>query len=82
MVEQATTWIATSDRSKNPNYLGPLDLDQLSLQIATSEGPSGPNSEYLFMLCDAMRKYGLDDSELFALEEAVQKRLSENSSRR
>jgi cation transport protein ChaC len=75
VVEQATTWIATSDRSKNPNYLGPLDLDQLSAQIAHSRGPSGPNSEYLFMLCEAMRKYALEDSELFALEEAVQKHL-------
>jgi len=77
VVPRAKTWIATPDRQKNPNYLGPLPLDQLSQQIATSRGPSGPNSEYLFMLCEAMREYGLEDDELFELERQVQARLGQ-----
>ena len=75
VVEQAKTWIATSDREKNPNYLGPAPLEELSLQISQSVGPSGPNSEYLFMLCKAMRQYGLEDQEMFDLEKLVQSHL-------
>ena len=63
------------DTEKNPNYLGPLPLSELSAQIASSTGPSGPNSQYLFMLCEAMREYGLHDDDLFELEKQVQSRL-------
>ena len=77
-VEEALTWIATSDRAKNPNYLGPLPLHQLAAQIATCAGPSGPNSEYLFMLCGALREHGLADPLTFELEMQVRKHLGEN----
>ena len=40
-------------------------------QIAAAVGPSGPNAEYLFNLCDAIRSIEVDDPHVFELEEAV-----------
>lgn len=41
----ALTFIATADRSRNPNYLGPAAPAQVAAQIASARGPSGPNYE-------------------------------------
>lgn len=71
----ALTFIATSDRSRNPNYLGPAPLEAIAHQIATSRGPSGPNYEYLFRLADAMRSMSVVDEELFQLEAKVRARM-------
>ena len=46
-VRGALTWIATP---RSENYLGPLPMEELASQIATSRGPSGPNSEFLLSL--------------------------------
>ncbi|KAI3438422.1 hypothetical protein D9Q98_000853 [Chlorella vulgaris] len=67
----ALVYIATSDRSANPNYLGPAPLDDIALQIATSVGPSGPNRDYLFALAASMRRMNVQDEELFLLEAKV-----------
>ncbi|KAI7837330.1 hypothetical protein COHA_008845 [Chlorella ohadii] len=72
---QALTFIATADTSRNPNYLGPAPLEDIAHQIATARGPSGPNWEYLFRLADAMRRFSVQDEELFALEAKVWERL-------
>lgn len=64
----ALTFVATADRAANPNFLGPAPLEEVARQIATARGPSGPNSEYLFRLADAMRGMGVQDEELFVLE--------------
>lgn len=71
----ALTFIATSDRSRNPNYLGPAPLEAIAHQIATCRGPSGPNHEYLFRLADAMRSMNVVDEELFQLEAKVRARM-------
>ncbi|GFR49383.1 hypothetical protein Agub_g11434, partial [Astrephomene gubernaculifera] len=61
----------------NRNYLGPADLGDIAVQIATSKGPSGPNYEYLFKLADAMRTMRIPlDADLHSLEEAVRQELS------
>ena len=40
-------YIGTPD---NPQFTGPLDPQELAEHIWRSQGPSGPNKEYLFML--------------------------------
>ncbi len=38
------------------NYYSPnLTLDQMALHIYQSHGPSGPNTEYLYRLCEALK---------------------------
>ena len=74
-VRGALTWIATP---RSENYLGPLPMEDLASQIATSRGPSGPNSEYLLMLAEALRKHGLEDGELDVLERKVREHLRRN----
>ena len=46
-------YIATEE---NPAFLGPATEAEIALHIAQAEGPSGPNSEYLLLLADALRK--------------------------
>jgi cation transport regulator ChaC len=51
-------YIASSDTTRNTNYLGPASHEELVQQIARSKGPSGPNSEYLLKLSAAMKQVG------------------------
>jgi cation transport regulator ChaC len=55
-------YIASSDTTRNTNYLGPASHEELVQQIARSKGPSGPNSEYLLKLASAMREVGLHNN--------------------
>lgn len=57
----------------NPYFLGPCDINDMASQIASSHGPSGPNSEYLFELAEAMRNVapGVEDTHLYELEKHV-----------
>lgn len=52
-VAAAIAFIASSDRKRNPNYLGPAPLDDIAQQIATAHGPSGPNWQYVYKLAAA-----------------------------
>jgi cation transport regulator ChaC len=56
LVKGALVYIASEDKTKNVNYLGPAPEDVIAKQIATSRGPSGSNCEYLYKLADAMRE--------------------------
>ncbi|KAH4311477.1 gamma-glutamylcyclotransferase [Parastagonospora nodorum] len=42
----------------NPQFLGPQDPDELARKILESNGPSGENKEYLYMLETALRGLG------------------------
>ena len=57
-------------------------LDKLALQIARSVGPSGPNTEYLFNMADALREKNIvtedDDNHLMLLESKVREILENN----
>ena len=56
-------------------FAGPDDLDVMARTILTSVGPSGPNIDYLYNLCEAMRQLvpEVEDKHLHELEEAVRK---------
>jgi cation transport regulator ChaC len=74
VVAQALVFVASSDRERNVNYLGPAPVEEIAETIATRRGPSGPNCQYLFMLADAMRGLGVHDEELVQLEALVRQR--------
>jgi cation transport regulator ChaC len=52
----------------NHAFLGPADLQSIARQIATAEGPSGHNRDYLLQLARALRELGEHDPHVFALE--------------
>ncbi len=64
----ALVYVATPN---NPNYLGPAEDDQLVEQILSASGPSGPNSEYILRLADALEELGFVDSHVARLAQGV-----------
>ncbi|MEQ6886981.1 gamma-glutamylcyclotransferase [Salicola sp. Rm-C-2C1-2] len=58
-------YIATED---NAAWLGPAPEAAIARHVASSEGPSGPNSEYLLELANALRIMDVDDPHVFAIE--------------
>ncbi|XP_063379883.1 putative glutathione-specific gamma-glutamylcyclotransferase 2 [Cydia fagiglandana] len=67
-----TLYIATED---NESFAGPAPIEEIAKQVVVSEGPSGPNKEYVYKLAAAMRQLApdVDDDHLFALEQEVRK---------
>lgn len=60
----------------NEAYLGEASPQQIARHIARSKGPSGPNSEYLLRLADALRELGEHDEHVFAIESELKKLLA------
>jgi cation transport protein ChaC len=58
-------YIATHE---NAAFLGPAPEREIARQIAASRGPSGPNSDYLLQLAQALRELGQDDPHVFEIE--------------
>ena len=62
----------------NPAFLGVLPEREIARQIAKARGPSGPNSDYLLRLAEALRELGVvgdlarQDSHIFAIERHLQ----------
>ncbi|KAL0963096.1 hypothetical protein UPYG_G00349640 [Umbra pygmaea] len=69
-VHQALLYIATPD---NPLFLGPASPEEIGYQIATSQGKTGHNLEYLLRLAEFMRRScpHVDDPHLFSIEAAA-----------
>lgn len=69
-------YIATD---RNCHWLGETSLPNIAKQIASSQGPSGHNVEYLFRLAKFMREEinGATDEHLFELERQVKEILNE-----
>lgn len=58
----------------NPLFLGEASVEAIARQIASSSGPSGPNADYVFKLCDFMRNYLPNvnrDNHLFDIEKEL-----------
>jgi cation transport regulator ChaC len=62
---EGLVYIATHE---NAAYLGPATEYEIARQIASAQGPSGPNSEYLLELAQALRELGMDDPHVFEIE--------------
>lgn len=62
---EGLVYIATED---NAAFLGPAPVVEMARQIASSSGPSGPNSEYLLKLAEAIRALDSHDPHVFELE--------------
>ncbi|MCH8493592.1 MAG: gamma-glutamylcyclotransferase [Idiomarina sp.] len=55
----------------NEAYLGEATEVEIAHHIAGSVGPSGPNSEYLLKLANALRELNAHDEHVFAIERAL-----------
>ncbi|XP_042418223.1 gamma-glutamylcyclotransferase 2-3 isoform X1 [Zingiber officinale] len=69
-------YIGSEDKKTNPNYLGPASLDEMARQIAVAEGPSGPNTDYLFHLEESLKQIGCEDPHVTDLVAAVRRVVS------
>jgi len=58
-------YIATED---NAAFLGQTDELLIARHIATSQGPSGSNRDYLLQLAEALRDMDADDDHVFTIE--------------
>lgn len=69
---EGLVYMASAD---NEAYLGPASEADIATHIARSEGPSGPNSEYLLKLAEALRELDEHDDHVFAIERELLKQL-------
>ncbi|RUO35793.1 gamma-glutamylcyclotransferase [Aliidiomarina sanyensis] len=61
---QGLVYIATEE---NEAWLGPASEHDIAAHIAKSEGPSGPNDEYVLRLAEALRAMDEDDPHVFMI---------------
>jgi glutathione-specific gamma-glutamylcyclotransferase len=67
MLPRALMYLATED---NPNYVGPAPLPEIAARVRRCVGPSGPNTEYVLRLAEALRGLGAppeEDAHVFEL---------------
>ncbi|MBT6272771.1 MAG: gamma-glutamylcyclotransferase [Chromatiales bacterium] len=65
---EGVVYIATPE---NEAFLGQAPSTDIAAHICRSEGPSGPNREYLLRLAAALRELDVDDEHVFELEHLV-----------
>ncbi len=66
---EAITYVADP---AGEHFLGPAPLADMARQIRASTGPSGPNTEYVLRLAEALRVLAAPaEEEVFALEELL-----------
>ncbi|MES2351200.1 MAG: gamma-glutamylcyclotransferase [Pseudomonadota bacterium] len=63
--EEGLVYIATEE---NAAFLGAASEQDIALQIAAAQGPSGPNRDYLLELAQALRDMDKHDEHVFAIE--------------
>ena len=59
----------------NPEYLGDAPAEKIAAQILRSAGPSGPNTDYLLNLADALRGMNAPDPHVEELATLVRRGL-------
>ncbi|MGQ7247832.1 gamma-glutamylcyclotransferase [Halomonas sp. V046] len=69
---EGLVYIAAAD---NPAYLGDASLTRIAAQIAEAHGPSGPNSDYLLHLDQALRDLGGPDEHVTLLARELRERM-------
>ena len=67
---EGLVYLASAD---NEAYLGPASDQAIATHIAKSKGPSGPNSEYVLKLAQALRDMNEHDAHVFAIEQELLK---------
>jgi cation transport regulator ChaC len=65
---EGVVYLAGAD---NEAYLGPASDHDIAAHIARSHGPSGPNSDYVLKLAQALRDMGEHDEHVFAIEKQL-----------
>ncbi len=73
---QGLTYIATED---NAAFLGEAEPAAMARQIAEAHGPSGPNSDYLLNLADALAALGVEDPHVADLARRVRAHASDGA---
>lgn len=63
--KQGVVYIGKPD---NPAFLGEAPIEAIAQQISKSVGPSGPNTEYVHRLADALRQQGEEDEHVFEID--------------
>lgn len=61
---EGITWIASRS---NAHFLGPLPEVEIAAFVRTRTGPSGPNSEYVLRLAEALRALEIADAHVDAI---------------
>jgi cation transport protein ChaC len=59
----------------HPQYSGGMALEEQAAIIGKACGPTGSNCDYLFNTVSHLRELGVEDPELFALEQMVRERI-------
>jgi len=72
MIEDAgqDVWVYVADQG-NPSYHGERSLQDLAARIARAQGESGPNTDYLLRLQEALLLQGIVDPHVAELVAAV-----------
>ena len=63
--KKGLVYIAPTD---NEAFLGAASELEIAQHISQSTGPSGDNSEYVYLLAKALRALGVDDPHLYSIE--------------
>ena len=68
----ALVYVATEE---NPCYLGPASIEAIAAEVLVRVGPSGPNTEYVLRLDEALIAIGADDPHVRALADEVRRQM-------
>ncbi|CAN6251506.1 unnamed protein product [Urochloa humidicola] len=69
-------FVSTPDPIGNKYYLGPAPLQDMASQIATANGPTGYNRDYLFSMEKALASISHEDDSIIELANEVRKVLN------